>query len=68
MSFNKQFEEALNSSSLTIGQAAHVLGVTRMTIHNWMGGKTEPPAKPVLTQDKILKVLEQRAKQAKRKS
>jgi DNA-binding XRE family transcriptional regulator len=55
--FATKFAKARQAAGLTPTEAAELLGVTRMTIHNWDSGKREPPVKPVLSQTQILKLL-----------
>lgn len=54
MTFPTTLKTARLAAGLTMEQAADLLGVTRMTIHNWEAGKRTPPADPVLTQADIL--------------
>lgn len=54
MTFPTQIKTARLAAGLTMAQAAELLGVTRMTIHNWESGRSEPPRERVLTQADIL--------------
>lgn len=57
MTFATTFKQARQKAGLSAAEAAELLNVTRMTIHNWESGKREPPIQAPLTQAQILKTL-----------